>query len=530
MAAATSASNVQQWDTRTRKRFGPAMVYPEPAQVIRYSPDGKRLAVAYLDDSVRLWDADTGWPLGPPLVHTSPPVQLAFSDNNRTLLSITEAGIVRTWPVPYPVQDDAHRFEVWMQARAGLRLEDDEPVQLSIEEWKDACRKLQKHWPKADPALSEVSDDLAPWHRVRARDAEEVGNERGEQYHLTRLAALRPAELALHARIARIHARVAFRLPEGSQRDGELKLAWAAVKRGLGSPIADHWANLGVVEAVARKSTDEALWYLDRLAPRGDWSLFAERGDLHGQRGDRARRDADLEQALVMGGIRDRAFALKAADAWAREDRWSQTARTLSAAMEHGPTSPDLLRPLALAQVKAGNRVGHANLCQAVLRGLPPNIDVLVAVEAARICSLSPEAVESWRRPLALTASALVTVDQALARASGDQKKFLEGLRREWLTTLGASLHRAGQHAQAIERLNEAMKLAPGGEGGPVEWAWLALAHAATEKSPTRQARRWLERARTANRDRDGARFWEAVQVEVIVAETLRVLRTKDEF
>ena len=103
MAASTSSSNVQQWDTRTGKAFDPALRHPEPTEMIRYSPDGKLLAVACLDDSVRLWDADTGWPLGPPLLHVDAPIGLTFSDENRTLLSITEAGIARAWPVPIAV-------------------------------------------------------------------------------------------------------------------------------------------------------------------------------------------------------------------------------------------------------------------------------------------------------------------------------------------------------------------------------------------------------------------------------------------
>ena len=54
MAASTSANIVRQWDARTGQSFGPPLRHPESTQLLRYSPDGKILAVVCLDDSVRL--------------------------------------------------------------------------------------------------------------------------------------------------------------------------------------------------------------------------------------------------------------------------------------------------------------------------------------------------------------------------------------------------------------------------------------------------------------------------------------------
>ncbi len=98
-------------------------------------------------------------------------------------------------------------------------------------------------------------------------------------------------------------------------------------------------------------------------------------------------------------------------------------------------------------------------------------------------------------------------------------------LRRDWLTTRGALLHRAGRHADAIAELNLAIKQDPDGKGGPVQWAWLALAHAAQKKAPGKEASRWLERARAGKPSRDGAGFWEAVRVELVIAEAEQALR-----
>jgi serine/threonine protein kinase/WD40 repeat protein len=532
MAASTSCNNVRQWDTRTGQLVGPALPHPEVTQLIRYSPDGKLLAVACLDDSIRLWDADTGWPLGPPLLHTATPIGLAFSDQNRTLLSITEAGIVRAWPVPHPIQDDPDRFETWLTARGGVRLEGEEPVQVSVEEWQTACRTLEQHWPQADPALAEVSNDLAPWHRQRALDAEAVGNDRGTLYHLSRLAALCPREPALHARMARVHARVAARLPVGPVRDREWRLASEAVERQRDWPQADHWARLGALEAGARQADDEVSWYLDRLAARGgDWLVFADRADLHGRRGHQALREADLKRALSLGGDKQRDFALKVADEWARQDRWADVARLLGTAHQAEPADGLLLHRLALAQLKAGDRAAHAELCKAALRDLSPQADTWRSVAIFRICSLAPAAVDNWQNPLERMERIIRRLETAESQASSEEeKKMLQGLRRELLATLAALLHRAGRSADAIQQLTRAMKLPPGGEGGPEEWVWLALAHAATEKAPGREARRCLDRARAGLPKREGEGLWQAVLLEVLVAEAAKALGGATDF
>jgi tetratricopeptide (TPR) repeat protein len=532
VVAGTSATVVQQWDTRTGQPIAAGLPHPEPVRIFRYSPDGTVLAVACLDGAVYLWDSATGWPLGPPLWHPHLPVELAFADGGRALLAVTRAGAVHAWPVPRPVlggKDGPARFEAWLHARGGVRFAGEQIEQLGPEQWQTACRDLARRWPQADPALADRPADEPDWHRRRAREAGEVGNDRGELYHLERLAALRPGEATLHARIARVHAHVGARLSPGPGRDRQWSLARAALKRAAwDGPGADNWDRRGALEAASAGAWDEALWYLDRVVARDrrDWSALAERAAAHAGRGDREKRDADLRAALAAGGAERPAFLRqRVIDVWAREDRWQEVAEELSKALKGRRADLGLVRLLALALVKKGDRRGHAGLCQGLLRSLPPKVNVGAVVGVAELCALSPEALGDWSNLAEAVGRAARALEAAEGKAGGEQKKALREVRRSWLTTEAALLHRAGRHDRAVARLNEAMKLSPDGQGGPVEWAWLALAQAAREKAPHKEARRWLEKAERAAPKRDGPGLWAAVLLEVLLAEARRAVR-----
>jgi hypothetical protein len=207
---------------------------------------------------------------------------------------------------------------------------------------------------------------------------------------------------------------------------------------------------------------------------------------------------------------------LTVADAWAREARWREVGGVLA-----GRARGDLtvLYRLALTALMAGDRAGHAHRCRGLLGSLPPNLPVEVSGAVVELCALSRVALDDWGRPLALA--------EAVLRWTQEQKASSErdNVRRLWLRVRGGLLHRAGRHAEAIAALTEAMKLTPGGQGEALEWAWLALAHAATGEKGAQEALRWLKRARQAAPKKDGDKLWQAVLVEVLLNEGRRVTR-----
>ena len=72
--------------------------------------------------------------------------------------------------------------------------------------------------------------------------------------------------------------------------------------------------------------------------------------------------------------------------------------------------------------------------------------------------------------------------------------------RHEALNTLGAALYRAGRFEEAIRRLHEGINLRNGAEE-PLDWPFLAMAH--HRLGHVDEARRWLDRLRNRDPNRD---------------------------
>ncbi|MBS0262933.1 MAG: protein kinase, partial [Planctomycetes bacterium] len=521
LAVIFSMRGVQQFDTRTGAHVG-AVILRDESDGCLYSTDNQFLAIRTASGWM-LFDADSGWPVGP-ILHSFPECPL-FSVDQQSVLTLSGPERIDRRPMPQPVADDPDRFEAWLHTRTGRRLDQEELVLLPLEDWQQACRTFQQRWPAPDPALAEPSDDLADWHRERARHASEVGSDRGELYHLTRLAQLVPHEPLVSAQIAALHVRVAGRLPAGPARDQQRQLADAAADRSPPHESTDHFYHLQGELALGHKQWDEALWYFDRLANREHpaWEVLADRADVYAQTGDRDRRDADLREALRRGGLQRIDFVETVADLWANDGRWDEVTDLLRTAFAGQVLDFNQSRRKLLVELRAGNRSESATLANSLWRGLPARAEFSQVANVLELCVLSADTLADWSGPLERIEPGIRRLESREQTASGDERTMMRRILASWLTIKGALQFRAQQHAAALVVLQQALQIAPQESVDPAPWAWTALVHTALgDQSAATEA---LTKAEAGLQAGDA---WERIQLQILIDQARPALRTDD--
>jgi WD40 repeat protein len=85
------------WDAATGQRLLPPLKHRHVVSRAAFSPDGRRVVTASWDGTARVWDAATGQPVTPPLVDKGRLWDAAFSPDGRRVLTTNQAGTVRVW-------------------------------------------------------------------------------------------------------------------------------------------------------------------------------------------------------------------------------------------------------------------------------------------------------------------------------------------------------------------------------------------------------------------------------------------------
>jgi WD40 repeat protein len=151
-------------------------------------------------------------------------------------------------------------------------------------------------------------------------------------------------------------------------------------------------------------------------------------------------------------------------DVLAEMGRWDRVCQDYEEALKLGLDNPQLRFCHALARLAAGDRAGYRRAAAAALGRWGHTTNREQVNTAVWTCVLADGAVKDMKG--------------LLERAETN----LEGLpmdhpsRYGYTNTLGAVLYRAGRYADAVKRLDEAVKLH--GKGGTAgDWVFLALAH-----------------------------------------------------
>jgi WD40 repeat protein/serine/threonine protein kinase/tetratricopeptide (TPR) repeat protein len=502
IAVCCSDGTARLLDPDSGKPLGAPMVHPVHATVAAFSrdPGGRLLVVGYEDGSARLWDRATQKPLGALVVQDRPILAATFTPDGRSFLTTTADGSTRRWPVPAAeplTTDQRELLALRLQVRTGLKLgEGQTVVQLSAAEWRQQQQEL------AAQEDSAAGLDDYDYHDARARDAEQAGASATAAWHLDRLieaqeqdpaAAHSPTAWLAYARRARCAA-----------RRGDYARAEADYARALelgSSDLLAAWYRHCARDDLQRRDWPAALWHLDRAiaAAPADAASYADRSLAQARLGNDSQSVADLNRAVKRGA--DGAALLPLANVCAEKGRWDQVAAALNAAGERG-TLPLIYRHhQALVCVRAGDRAAYRRVCAGQVQEAGPTPSGDLGNAVAWVCVLGPDAVDDFSRPIALAEAAV--------------RQAPPHLKAGILNTLGAVLYRAGRFRDAIDRLNEGIKLT-GTQGGVHDWIFLAMAH--YRLGETAGARKFLARAMQYQPEEKG-RLWDELEIDVLRRE-----------
>jgi serine/threonine protein kinase/WD40 repeat protein/Flp pilus assembly protein TadD len=500
-AAANLGVRMLDGDTLAPLQAG-YLPHPDPIKDVAFSADGAFLLTAHETGSAQLWDVATRKPVGPPAVLIGPIRAVTFTPDGKTCLCVAADGTVRRWPVPAPfTEPDLARLAERVALMTGQRMDDNQGLDsVPADEWRALRASLVGD---GSTALVRPRPD-ADWHDAVAADAEQDGDAYGAEWHLDRLAALRPNDWTIPARRGRL-------LATAGRRD-EADAAYAAARRLAPSPqVLSDWLRAAAAddEATGRKAA--ARWNLDRavaLTP-GDWTQYALRADLAYP----GRAVADEDEAIRLGA--ERPMIERAADRAAGAGDWKRAAALLTGLAGNPDFPMEACYLQAVACLRAGDAAGYRAACAGMAERLPrgdPRRSHHDSNFAARATVLGPDATKEWASTLAWTDQALGRLAE-IEKARPALKELIRRERHRFLNTRGAVLYRAGRFEEAAKVLREALSLLPdGGEfhnGVFLALAEQRLGHADAAKGAAARARA-VPRPNTV---------WEVAEVEVLAAE-----------
>ncbi len=512
--AASEARGVRLLDGDTLAPLSAGLLphAPDPVQDLAFSPDGAWLLTGHQSGSAQLWDVASRKPVGPPAVLIGPIRGVTFTADGKTCVCVAADGAVRRWPVPAPLAEpDLARLADRVTLMTGQRMDEAQGLDyVPAGEWRDLRARLVGD---GSTALVPPRPD-ADWHDARAADAQQDRDALGADWHLGRLAKLRPDDWTVPARLGRILA--------AAGRKDEAAAAYDKAAR-LARPPRDlaDWLRAAAADDEVAGRYDRGLWNLDRavkLTP-GDWAPYAARAALAEQAGQAERAD-DVDAAVRLGA--EATVIVQAAEravgrAKAPAD-WARLAGLLKAADKDSTLPIEDRYHLAVACRKAGDLQGYRAACAGIAGWMPPAGEPVLladALAAAKAFALGPGSADDWAIPLSW-------IDQTETRiakrevADPSLKERNKPWRQLFLHLRGALLVRAGRPGEAAAVLREPAALHRL-DSEFSNWVYLALAkHRLGHADAAKEAAAKARAARPALKDNQ---VWERAEVELLAAE-----------
>jgi serine/threonine protein kinase/WD40 repeat protein len=478
-------TDIRRFDMTSGRAIGPVLRNSAPVFFLADQPEGQLFASGTFDGQVQLWDAAAGLPIGPPRRLGMFLIGLTFTPDGRAVRAVTRAGDVQDIAVPpVPETGNLKTLRLWLEAGSGLRqLEDGVIVALSASELTAVRDHLASSSGSVLPTAPPLAHVMADWHAAGALEAHRLERRVPERWHLERLAALRPGDWTLAARLG-----------DSFTRDGETSAAEATCTRAAqlapAEALADWFWN-GALAFLDEGRPELARAYLDRaVSGRGqDWRLHVNRADVLDRLGLSAESEAAEDRAWELGA--DRAlfgdFAMRAV-------LRNRTGR-LKTLCEREILPPEIQAPVAAA---CGDTARFRAAAAVILRDLGQAPEPTAVLDAVETVGLGPAAPGDLATALRLVARVghdkpsrytyeLCRARAALELRSGRASEALATLvrtlpahetHRDALVLKSIVLARLNRGPEARRQLDAALaEVEARGPDWPMAWGkdWLAL-------------------------------------------------------
>jgi WD40 repeat protein len=131
------------WSAETFEPLGVPLEHPNWVEDLEFSPDGRLLLTACSDGAARLWSVETRQLAGPLLRIPVRMLSVAFSRDGKRIVGGGEFG-VRVWDLAAPIEGDAARIRLWIEATTGLTMDRDAVFRwLEPAAWRERRARLE---------------------------------------------------------------------------------------------------------------------------------------------------------------------------------------------------------------------------------------------------------------------------------------------------------------------------------------------------------------------------------------------------